>query len=288
MLQRGDKIGICACSNALADTEPVRKLEPVLAGLSLTPVYSPCLYSDDSVFSGTARQRADALHSLYADDSVRAIFDISGGDLANEVLDYLDYDFIQAHPKPFWGYSDLTVILNALYAKTGAVSGLYQLRNLVREQGESQQHRFRLSVLEGKDDLYRIHWDFLQGDSMQGVVIGGNIRCLLKLAGTPYLPDFTGKLLFLESRSGGPDRIAACLAQLRQLGAFSKISGLLLGTFTQMERTQALPDVPELVRRAVDDPTLPIAVTFQVGHGADSQCLLIGKSYRILANASLS
>ena len=105
---------------------------------------------------------------------------------------------------------------------------------------------------------------------MEGVVVGGNIRCLLKLAGTPYFPDCRGKLLFLESRSGGPDRVAACLAQLRQMGVFSQISGLLLGTFSQMEKTNQQPAVPELVLAAVKNNELPIAATRQVGHGADS------------------
>lgn len=216
--------------------------------------------------------------ALYRDDRVRAVFDVSGGDLANEVLEFLDYDLIRNHPKPFWGYSDLTCVLNALYTKTGAVSGLYQLRNLVGEQGEMQQTRFRRSMLEGQDDLYRADWRFLQGNAMEGMVIGGNIRCFLKLAGTPYLPDVSGKILFLESRSGGPDRIAACLAQLRQMGAFSNIRGLLLGTFTEMERTGAQPAVTELVRRVIGNAELPIAVTGQIGHGPDSRCLLIGKN----------
>ena len=283
MLKKGDKIGICACSNALGGNgrEQIGVLEKVLGRLSLTPVYSPCLYGQGTVFSGMAQQRADALLELYRDDSVRAIFDVSGGDLANEILDHLDYEVISSHPKPFWGYSDITAILYALYAKTGAVSGLYQLRNLTGADAPGKQQRFFRSVLEGKDELYRVQWDFLQGDSMNGVVIGGNIRCFLKLAGTPYLPDFAGKILFLESRSGGADRIAACLAQLRQIGAFSKISGLLLGTFSQMEKTGEKPSVPELVLRAVKNPCLPIAVTSQVGHGADSRCLLIGKEYRI-------
>ena len=280
MLQKGDAIGICACSNGLGPSgaSQLNRLEQVLAELSLTPVYSPCLYGNGSVFSAPAAERAEALMALYRDDRIRAVFDVSGGDLANEVLEFLDYDLIRNHPKPFWGYSDLTCVLNALYTKTGAVSGLYQLRNLVGEQGEMQQARFRRWVLEGQDDLYRADWRFLQGNAMEGVVIGGNIRCFLKLAGTPYLPDVSGKILFLESRSGGPDRIAACLAQLRQMGAFSQIRGLLLGTFTEMERTGAQPAVTELVRRVIGNPELPIAVTGQIGHGPDSRCLLIGKN----------
>ncbi len=283
MLHPGDHVGLCACSNGLKlkYAEEIAALKEVLSTCSLFPVESPCLYENGSVFSGMAEERAQALMAMYEDDSIQAIFDVSGGDLANEVIDLLDYDRISRHPKPFWGYSDLTCVLNAIYAKTGLAGYLYQIRSLVWEQGQTQRKNFQCSVLEGQKDLYHIHWNFLQGDFMEGVVVGGNIRCLLKLAGTPYFPDCRGKLLFLESRSGGPDRVAAYLAQLRQMGVFSQISGLLLGTFTEMERTGAWPTVPELVLAAVKNEKIPIAATRQVGHGADSQCLMIGKSYTI-------
>lgn len=283
MLHPGDQVGLCACSNGLNPkrAEEIAALKEVFSTYPLFLVESPCLYENGSVFSGTAEERARALMAMYEDDSIQAIFDVSGGDLANEVIDLLDYDRISRHPKPFWGYSDLTCVLNAIYAKTGQAGYLYQIRNLVWEQGETQRKNFFPSVLEGQQDLYRIHWDFWQGDHMEGVVVGGNIRCLLKLAGTPYFPDCRGKLLFLESRSGGPDRVAACLAQLRQMGVFSQISGLLLGTFSQMEKTNQQPAVPELVLAAVKNNKLPIAATRQVGHGPDSQCLVIGRPYTI-------
>lgn len=87
----------------------------------------------NSVFSETVRERANALLSFYSDKSIKAIFDISGGDIANELLDFLDYDLIKNNPKPFWGYSDLTTILNAIYRKTGVPSYLYQIKNLIWE-----------------------------------------------------------------------------------------------------------------------------------------------------------
>ena len=49
------------------------------------------------------------------------------------------------------------------------------------------------------NDLFDIKYEFLQGKYMEGVVAGGNIRCLLKLAGTEYMPDMTDKILVLEN-----------------------------------------------------------------------------------------
>ena len=111
---------------------------------------------------------------------------------------------------------------------------------------------------------------------MQGVVIGGNIRCFLKLAGTEYMPDFKDKILLLESRSGRVPQMETYLSQLQQLGAFEQISGILLGTFTQMEEEQCKPEMPELLLNYVGED-MPIAVTREIGHGMDAKAIMIGE-----------
>ena len=111
---------------------------------------------------------------------------------------------------------------------------------------------------------------------MEGVVIGGNTRCFLKLAGTPYMPDFSDKILFLESLGGGKPELITYLNQLKQMGAFQKISGLLLGTFTKFEEKESPSDLTKLVQTVVGDPALPIAKTQQIGHGSQSRCFIIG------------
>lgn len=287
MLKDGDQVGIVACSNALApnDGDEITRLTNVLAGLGLNPVLSPYIFAQNAVSSGSGKQRADVLNSFYKNDSIKAIFDVSGGDLANELLCGIDFDLIRHNPKPFFGYSDLTTIIDAIYTKTGAPSYLYQVRCLVWEEGIRQTADFANSLFHGGDDLFRIGWRFLRGAEVDGVVVGGNIRCLLKLAGTPYLPDFRNKVLFLESYSGGVARMTTYLNQLKQMGVFNEISGLLLGTFTRMEENREKPDIAELVADVVGDRDFPIARTEDVGHRNTSKCLVIGKRYTIRNNA---
>ena len=91
------------------------------------------------MFSGTDEERAADLMRFYKDDSIDAIYDISGGDLANGVLRYLDFDTIADSDKTFWGYSDLTTVINAIYAKTGKSSVLYQIKNLIGSEAILQQ-----------------------------------------------------------------------------------------------------------------------------------------------------
>lgn len=277
-MQPGDKVGIVCCSNGLhpSKKEQMDSLALTLQGMGLKPVFSSYIYAEESVFGGTACERAGALMDFYRDGEIRAIFDVSGGDIANEVLPYLDYERIKDSRKQFWGYSDLTTIINAVYAKTGQASVLYQVRNLVSEEAEAQQADFYSSVFKGTNDLYDFPFEFLQGERLEGVVVGGNLRCFLKLAGTPYWPDLSGKILLMEAWGGSVPQMTTYLSQLEQMGAFQKVNGILLGTFTQMEQEASVPSMAELVKRYTG-AHMCIARTGRIGHRKDSRAIRIGE-----------
>ena len=277
MLSYGDKIGIVCCSNGQKEyyRDKLQRLADTLKDIGLQPVFSDYIYEKEGPFSGTAKERAQVLMDFYRDEEIKGIFDISGGDLANGVLPYLDYELIAGSSKLFWGYSDLTTLINAIYHKTGRPSVLYQIRNLIYDHREEQIADFKNTILENGTALLRPRWKFVQQNKMQGIVIGGNIRCFLKLAGTEYMPNLEGKILLLESLSGAPAVIETYLRQLQQLGAFERISGILLGTFTEMEKEGYTPTVETLVKDIVGE-NMPIAVTEEIGHGTDSKGIVIG------------
>ncbi len=279
MAENGEKIGIVCCSNGMKKTnvEIIEKLKNVLLEMGLHPVFSDFIYEKDGVFSGTAGERACALMELYENDEIKSIFDISGGDVANGILPYLDYECIGKSSKLFWGYSDLTTVINAIYAKTGKPSVLYQIRNLVSSHKVQQTDDFRNTVLNGRDDLFQFRYHFIQNNEMHGIVIGGNIRCFLKLAGTEYMPDFKDKILLLESRGGTVPQMETYLSQLKQLGAFEQAAGVLLGTFSQMEAEQCIPTMESMIQYFVPK-RLPVAVTKNIGHGSDSKGIMIGST----------
>lgn len=279
MTHKEIKVGIVACSNGQKTEyeEQIKALEKALVAMEMQPVFSQHIYERESVFSGTAKERADALMQMYEDEEITEIFDISGGDIANGILPYLDYERIAKCDKRFWGYSDLTTVVNAIYAKTEKPSVLYQVKNLVWDESGQQVENFRNTMIEDGDDLFHLDYHFIQQQKMQGVVVGGNIRCFLKLAGTDYMPDLTGKILLLESLGGTVAQMETYLCQLQQLGAFEKVAGILLGTFTEMESNQCQPTIEMLVKRIAGNQ-LPIAMTKEIGHGTNSKAILIGQT----------
>lgn len=267
------KIGVVCCSNGLPDSSAndLQKWKTVLEGDGITPVFSDCIFAVDGVRSGSAKERADCLMEFYRNAEIDAIFDISGGDIANEILPYLDYETIASaknrygDQKQFWGYSDLTVILNAIYTMTGNTGVLYQMRHFTGEREAS---------------LFDFEYSFIQGNSMSGIVAGGNIRCFLKLGGTRYFPDMNGKILLLEARSGLQPQMITFLSQLQQMGVFEKISGILLGTFTQLEKEGQRNAIGRLVKQFAGEK-IPIAKTHEIGHAADSKAIVIGKTMEL-------
>lgn len=74
-----------------------------------------------------------------------------------------------------------------------------------------------------KSNTPSFKYEFIRGSKMEGMVVGGNIRCFLKLMGTKYQPDFNNKILFLESLSGDCAKMATFLSQYKQVGAFDNI-----------------------------------------------------------------
>ena len=270
--------GVACCSNAQRREWAGQNadLARVLSGMGQELRFSPYLYArEGSAGGGTAAERAAFLMDCYRDNAVGAIYDISGGDIANEILPLLDYEAIRRNPKPFWGYSDLTTVLNAIYTQSGVPGVLYQVKNLVFADAAAQRRRFAASLLQGTDELFAFSHEFVQGTRLDGTVVGGNCRCLLKLAGTQYFPDVEGKVLLLESLAGGEAAVTAYLSQLSQLGVFGRAAGVVLGTFTEYEAQNGADSLCSLVRRFVRAET-PVAKTAQVGHGPDSRAVVIG------------
>ena len=279
-MKQGCKIGIVCCSDGLKpeQTDTINTLIEIFEKSGFETELSPYLYSDENGRAGTARERAGALMKFYEDDSIEDIFDVSGGDMANEILPYLDFQTIAYSKKHFWGYSDLTTILNAIYARTGKSSVLYQVRNLTYSQ--SQITDFLETTLTGSSSLYNFPCEFIRGTHMEGMVVGGNIRCLLKLAGTPYWPDMREKILLLEAFGGKMPQMVTYLSQLSQMGVFKKINGVLLGTFTKMEADNCQPDMSQLILDFAEKRT-PVAKTAFIGHGTDSKAIRIGHQLKL-------
>lgn len=347
MLFPGARIALVNSSNACPQHEQplvpglVRYLESLGLVVEMSPRvmprYEPGHRSPegwrpwDVAHAGTDEERAAALMEAFADPDIAAVFDISGGDLANGVLRYLDWAVLRANPKPYAGYSDLSTHLNAFLVETGEPQIYWRILPLggtregdggVRGAGHwgagfgDVRERFEQTFVSppgpgtppsftpagatppapasatpptsdgaGYTSGPLFHLDdvrFVRGTSMAGPLVGGNLRCTLKLAGTRWFPDLDGSILAIETESNPAQLITTLLTHFRELGAFERCAGLLIGQQNHLTEHYG-PHAIEQILDSVVDTDIPIARTEQFGHRHDSRALLIGGHYEFSA-----
>ena len=209
-------VGIVSNSDKrkLIDEVKIEKLIRILKENKIDVEVSPYMYEDN--FYNKAM-----IFNEYFKMNLDYIIDVSGGDLANEILNLIDYDAISKSKSIYMGYSDNTCIIDAIYKMSGKQSILYRALNVVYNTKLEEQ--FISYLLEGKGDLLEVNYRFIKGEELEGTLVGGNIRCLLKLVGLPYLPDFKDKILFLESLGGTETSIRSLFATMMNLNIFNEI-----------------------------------------------------------------
>jgi muramoyltetrapeptide carboxypeptidase len=187
--------------------------------------------------AGTDTERAADFNAMFADAEVKAVFALRGGYGSCRILPLIDYAEVRAHPKPFLGYSDITALHQALFVKTGMVS--YHGPNANEAFQSGNEVALRRALMEPAQERSLFSREMKGGDAIRceisgrvkGRLLGGNMTCLLRLLGTPYAPDFTDAILFLEDIGEKAYRTDGMFTHLRLAGVLDQIAGLVLGRF---------------------------------------------------------
>ncbi len=282
-LSPGDTIGIAAPSTAVQ-----REMESQLQkGLSLLRSKGFNIKLGQHIRSqgiGSAaapEQKAEDLNALFADPSVNAIICAQGGETANTSLSLLDWDTIRDHPKIFLGISDITVLLNAIYQKTGLVTfhGNDILWGFGRHTTAYDIAEFDRVLIRG--EIGRIPqnspWKTIREGAVEGRLLGGNLGCLLKLAGTPYWPDFTDAILFIEEYEISPGGCQSGFHHLQQMGVFDQVRGVIVGYIDSMQRDDGSgPYMEDILLEVTSSCTFPILKANDFGHNCPNTVLPVG------------
>jgi muramoyltetrapeptide carboxypeptidase len=127
----------------------------------------------------------------------------------------------------------------------------------------------------------------LTGGVAEGTLVGGNLSLLQCLVGTPYFPDLAGVILFLEDVGEDLYRIDRMLAHLRLAGALRHLAGVVIGRFTDLERSgvDGALGLDEVLGNYLGPLRIPVAYGFPVGHIDDQWTLPLGVRARLDADA---
>ncbi|MBR2290598.1 MAG: LD-carboxypeptidase [Clostridia bacterium] len=225
-LVKGDEVRIVAPSRSMAilGEDCIQIATERLESLGLKVTFAEHVKDFDPDYMCTnAKDRADDLNEAFRDPNVKAILTVIGGFNSNQILKYLDFELIKNNPKILCGFSDITILLDAIYAKTGLVTyygphyssfGMkkgfeytfeYFKRMLMENGGEADVE----SAKQWSDDAWFIdqeNREFIDNPGMfiinegvaEGNIVGGNLCTLNLLQGTEYMPDIANSILFLE------------------------------------------------------------------------------------------
>lgn len=297
-LRPGDTVGLVCPAGFVGDRFGVEQVSDTVRAMGLVPKPARHLLSREGYLAGTDEQRAADLHAMFADDAVRAIFAVRGGWGCQRVLPYLDFDLIRAHPKLLVGSSDVTALLLANWGKAG-LFGIHG-PNAAHSWPPKTWANFRALAFEGARPTYSVPpWQgpglAPRGDRVltfgtgtaSGPLLGGNLSVISAMVGTPFLPDLSGAILFLEETNEAEYRIDRMLTQLAQAGVLKTVAGVVFGSCTNCINPGA-PYSNYTVYEVMDHHFKPLGVPafsgLSFGHVSDTISLPFGAEVRIDAD----
>lgn len=297
-LNKGDTVGLVSPSSATDDSFNLQLAREAMEALGFA-VKTGAHYADRyGHLAGTDAGRAADLNAMFADKTVKAIVCVRGGSGAARLLPLLDYAAIRRNPKALLGYSDITALHCALNAKTGLVtfhgpigSGSWNAFNVDQFnrlflQRELMQYR---NKIEAGDELVprKNRTLTIAGGTARGELIGGNLAVLTALAGSPYLPGFDGKILFLEDVGEAPYRVDRMLTTLKLMGALDLIAGFIFGECTDCDPGDGYGSLT--LEQILDDHIKPLKIPAyrgaMIGHIREQFIVPVGAPVEMDADA---
>ncbi len=244
---------------------------------------APSTFSNIGLFAAPDSVRARELEEMFVRPDIDAVFCARGGVGCSRLLEILDTDLIAAHPKPFLGFSDITVLQWYLFAKHKLISFSGPLA--IEWDGSVSPHTqiFALQMLQGRNPANLLEGfaqdniAVLRGSGVvQGRLFSGNLAMITTLLGTPYLPDLTQAILLIEDISEAPYRVDRMLFHLRNAGILNNLAALLVGDFQLAQDPIAWTYLQSSLLEATRGTEYPIVVNLPYGHGSERMTLPVG------------
>jgi muramoyltetrapeptide carboxypeptidase len=314
-LRRGDEVRVIAPSRSLAILPDDQHATATarLAGLGLRVSFGRHVRERDEFDSSAVASRVADLHEAFLDPAVRGVMTIIGGFNGNQLLRSIDWDLAAAHPKVFCGYSDITVLQNAMLARArlvtysgphfstlSMVKGLeYTLDGLRRCLMDDGPFDVEASPA-WSDDAWFLDQEnrtfhanpgptTLRPGVAEGITVGGNLCTLNLLQGTPWMPSLDGAILLVEE-----DAQAGALAAVEfdrnlqsvlHLPDADGLRGVVIGRF-QPGSQMSLDRLRRIVGTKPELASVPVACGFDFGHTTPHATLPIGGRVRLDCSAA--
>lgn len=287
-LNYGDTIGVVGVSNSISvdknGYEVFCKAEEFFIKKGFKVKRGKYVLENYYGSAGTKEQKAEDMMNMFKDKEVKAIICLTGGETCNTFIDLLDYDIIKENPKIITGYSDVTVLLQAIYKKTGLVTFHgSSFKDFGRENAEERFKEFESVFIDKKIRKFsKGEKKTIRKGKVVGKTIGTNLGCMMYLLGTEYLPDMQDKILLIESYETSPNECQRRFAHLKQYGIFDKIKGIIVGYNYDLQKNGDIyPQMEDILLEYTKENYFPIIKCNDFGHKIINSTIPIGVDIQI-------
>jgi len=245
--------------------------------------------------SASAADRTQDLHDLAADPDIDVILPSIGGHVAAQMLPLIDFDQIAASGTALFGFSDNSILPLITTSLTGAVT-FHGPCDVTFGFGRFDGENYRLSetnildvIRHGRFDLAGTgNWQPMQTGTGTGTLLGANLRALSRLAGTPWWPDWRGKIMFVEA-GDELHSVEQDFVQLGLAGAFDDLAGMIIGRVSRLPENFYRPEqVAPLSTLLLDIVGLrgrfPIITEADIGHDVDNVTIPLGAEATLIVD----
>lgn len=279
-LKQGDTVLIIATARKISKEE-LKFAITFFESNGLHVELGPNIFEIKNQYAGTDEQRISDLQWALNHTKAKAIVIARGGYGTVKLIEYIDFTEFKQNPKWIVGYSDVTVLHNAIN-KLGIESLHATMPINFKKNTEATQSL--LNALLG--NYININAEYHHSNKIGNVtaeVVGGNLSLLYALAGTPYDIDTTDKILFIEDLDEYLYHIDRMMMQLKLSGKLKNLKGLIVGGMSDMKDNAIpfgkLPD--EIILDAVKKYNYPVCFDFPAGHIDENMALYLGKQAQL-------
>ncbi|QDP39272.1 S66 peptidase family protein [Radiobacillus deserti] len=267
-LKKGDRVAIIAPAGP-TDKEQLTQGIRVLEERGLDVVLGRHVFDVEEDIDILDQNRLFDLHEAFRNPSIRGIFCANGGFGTARIAPKIDYAMIKGNPKIFWGYSDITYLLNAIQNFSNLVTfhGPMVASDLNDEERTTETESSILSLFTGEPLTYDSRnspLNTITYGTGEGRLIGGNLTLLTNGLGTPYQVNTNGAILLIEEVQEPAFKVNLMLTHLQQAGLFDTVKGVVIGNF------QAEPDEHKKIKKVLQDfftrVSFPVVENFHIGH----------------------
>ncbi|HEY1112584.1 MAG TPA: LD-carboxypeptidase [Chitinophagaceae bacterium] len=287
-LKPGDTIGITSPAGAIT----VEEMQPALAVLrswGFQVRIGATIGRKDFTRGGTDDERRNDLQAMLDDPSLKAILCARGGYGVVRIIDGLDWTKFKQKPKWVIGFSDITILHNHIHRHCQVASVHSKMTNSFPDDWNTALPIQIETILSLRDALQGRKMQYAatphpqnRTGTAEGVLVGGNLKLLESMAGTPSDIQTAGKILFVEDTGEYLYSLDRMFWNLKRTGKLDKVAGLIVGGFSIKEDDEGEEfgrTLQEIVLEKVKEYKYPVCFDFPVGHQRANYALKCGVAH---------